>query len=115
MKKLYDKEFYLLWGQALASGDRDMFVAVWAMSILWGEPTDLTDEDLIEQADYVGKIWDAAHMTTREICAAAGLTQAAFATRFCIPKRTVEDWCRGTRTPPDYVRLMILKLLGLLQ
>ena len=109
-----DKDFYTLWGAALASEYRDIFVAEWSTSSIWGDPEALTDAGLFDIADYLCKLWDAAHMTTRDICAAAGLSQTAFAVRFCIPKRTVEDWCRGIRTPPDYVRLMMIRLLGLL-
>lgn len=46
-------------------------------------------------------------MTTAEqiksIRAEAGLTQAAFASRYGIPKRTIEAWEMGQRTPPPYV------------
>jgi Predicted transcriptional regulator len=46
-------------------------------------------------------------MTTAEhiraIRASTGLTQAAFAARFSIPKRTYESWEMGERTPPPYV------------
>lgn len=46
-------------------------------------------------------------MTIRELLATYHLTQAAFSQRFGIPIRTVEDWCRGVRTPPPYVPLLI--------
>lgn len=46
-------------------------------------------------------------MTTAEqiksIRARTGLSQAAFAARYDIPKRTVEAWEMGQRTPPPYV------------
>lgn len=46
-------------------------------------------------------------MTTAEqikaIRAESNLTQAAFASRYGIPKRTVEAWEMGQRTPPPYV------------
>lgn len=46
-------------------------------------------------------------MTTAEqiksIRAVSGLTQAAFASRYGIPKRTIEAWEMGQRTPPPYV------------
>lgn len=41
--------------------------------------------------------------TIRCIRAAAGLTQAAFAAAYGIPKRTFESWEMGERTPPPYV------------
>lgn len=59
--------------------------------------------------------WEAAHMSVKDICKAVGLTQAGLAQRFCIPKRTVEDWCRGVRTCAPYIRLMMCELLGLIE
>lgn len=52
-------------------------------------------------------------LTVREICAAANLTQAALAARFQIPKRTVEDWCRGVAKCAPYIRLMMMECLDL--
>ena len=66
-----------------------------------------------DRLDQIGAIWEAAHRTVREIAALSGLSQRKLAERFCIPYRTVEDWCRGLRTPPDYVRLMMQECLGL--
>ena len=45
----------------------------------------------------------------RAIRAGTGLSQASFAARFEIPKRTIEAWETGDRTPPPYV----IKLLSL--
>lgn len=46
-------------------------------------------------------------MTTAErakaIRKASGLTQAAFAERYGIPKRTIENWEGGQRDAPTYV------------
>lgn len=50
-------------------------------------------------------------MTTAEQVRAirqrTGLSQAAFAERFEIPLRTLEDWERGTQQPPIYVLCML--------
>lgn len=41
----------------------------------------------------------------------ANLTQAEMSERLEIPKRTIEDWERNTRKPPEYVeRLVIAEL-----
>ena len=40
-----------------------------------------------------------------------GMSQVKFAEYFEIPRRTIEDWERGIRIPPDYVvRLLAYKL-----
>lgn len=107
-----DKLFYDLWADALTTSDRAAYVSDWTLSTAWGEPEDADiPTDCIEQ---IGRIWDAAHMTARDMVYTAGPSQSAFATRYCIPRRTVEDWCRGLRTPPDYVRLLLARDLGLL-
>lgn len=46
----------------------------------------------------------------KAIRSSLGLTQVAFAARYGIPRRTVEDWERGLREPPEYVITMIDKL-----
>lgn len=50
-------------------------------------------------------------MTTKETIRAirkeTGLSQAAFGTRFGIPKRTIQDWEAGLRTCPAYVAEML--------
>lgn len=108
-----DVIFQELWTNALQSECREVYVSDWAMSSIWGHAE--VDDDVISQrAITCGKIWDAAHRTIQEIRQEAGLTQAAFARRFCVPLRTVEGWCGGHRTPTDYDRLMIQRLLGLL-
>lgn len=50
-------------------------------------------------------------MTTAEQVRAirqrTGLSQASFAERFEIPKRTLENWEAGTREPPIYILRML--------
>ncbi|MGN0968112.1 MAG: helix-turn-helix domain-containing protein [Oscillospiraceae bacterium] len=107
-----DMQFHSLFGEALNDTDRDAFVSDWALSSIWGdEPDAEIPEDRLDQ---IGAIWDAAHRSVREIAALASLSQRKLAERFCVPYRTVEDWCRGLRTPPDYVRLMMQECLGLI-
>lgn len=107
--QLSDKDFYTLWGAALETADRDIYVSEWSTSSIFPE-----EADLLKIADYVGEIWDVAHMSVRDICKAAKLSQAALATKFCIPLRTVEAWCMGERRPTDYDRLMMVQILGLI-
>ena len=41
----------------------------------------------------------------------AGLTQQGMADRMLIPKRTIQDWEGGQRTPPPYVQRFVLNEL----
>lgn len=104
-----DKLFYTLFGEAIASSDRDAYVSDWSLSSVWGSAADIPADRIAE----LGRIWDAAHLTIRDIRQHTGLSQAAFATRYCIPTRTLEDWERGVRSCPDYLRLLLAKDVGL--
>lgn len=42
-------------------------------------------------------------MTIKEIRALTGLAQVKFGEMYHIPRRTIEDWERGVRIPPEYV------------
>ena len=46
-------------------------------------------------------------VTIKEIRAASGLTQKAFAEALGIPKRTIEDWEGNRRQPPEYLVKLI--------
>lgn len=41
----------------------------------------------------------------------AGITQQVMADRMLIPKRTIEAWETGDRTPPPYVQRFVLNEL----
>lgn len=43
--------------------------------------------------------------------AATGMSQQAMADRTLIPKRTIEAWETGDRTPPPYVKRFVLNEL----
>lgn len=102
-----DKEFCVLFAEALKDKNREVFVSDWVMSSMWGE-----DADPIRLTEICGAVWDLAHLTVADIRAHTGLTQASFATRFCIPLRTVQNWeIRGGC--PAYVRLMMARLAGI--
>ena len=54
-----------------------------------------------------------ASQQIRELRYLTGLSQAAFAARYEIPKRTYEAWEMGERTPPAYVvRLLASAVLS---
>lgn len=105
-----DQQFYTVWGAALTAPNRDAFVSDWAMSSIWGDKEDA--EIPVERIDALAGLWTAAHMSVREIRAHTGLSQAAFAVRFCIPKRTIENWEAGSRQCPDYLRLLLAEETG---
>lgn len=105
-----DKQFSLLWSEALASDDCEAFVSDWALSSIWGD--DPESDIPGDRAYQLDELWRAAHMSIRGIRDAVGLTQAAFCTRFCIPKRTLENWEGGQSKCPDYLRLLLAQAVG---
>lgn len=105
-----DKQFYCCYTEIANYQDRDAYVSDMVLSSIW---EDAPGDDIPEaRVDTVGKIWDATHKSVKQIAADAGLTQRKLAERFCIPYRTVENWCGGQRDCPAYVRLMMQELLG---
>lgn len=50
-------------------------------------------------------------MTIKEARIKAGLTQQRMSEVFEIPKRTIENWEAGTRTPPTYVEKLVVREL----
>ena len=107
-------DFYILFNAAGAEQDRDLFISEWSSRSIFYPKTESPDIDADELAESLGNIWDVAHMTTRDIRQHLGLTQAAFAERFCIPRRTVEGWESGRTTPP-YVVLLLAESAGMLK
>lgn len=106
-----DHQFFIVFTEAVKAADRDTFVAEFAISSIW-EDTPESDTIPAQRIEQLGKVWDTAHATIKDIRKHTGLTQAAFAQRFCIPKRTLEDWERGVRACTDYTRLLLARATG---
>ncbi len=88
------------------------YVSDVALSSMWGDsPEDDIPEERIEN---LKQIWRASNRNMKDIAKDAGLSQRKLAERFAIPYRTMENWCAGVCTPPDYVRIMMQECLGLL-
>lgn len=110
-----DKQFSICVSEVDNYSDRDAYVSDLALSSIWEDEGAEIPQSRI---DTLGQIWDAVKRSPRDILEAAGMTQAGFAERFCIPRRTVESWCSRSeaerREAPVYVRLLIQEQLGLL-
>lgn len=109
---LDDKTIDLLICEALQFDDEDRYLSEWATSSLFDTGHDDQDPDYSGILNLLHAIYRAAHITVREIRTHTGLTQAAFALRYHIPKRSVENWEGGIRSCPDYLRLMLAQLTG---
>lgn len=98
--------------ESLNYDEQDAFVSDLALSAIWED----AEESKIPQdrVDWLCEIWGATHRSMKDIARAAKLSQKALAERFCVPQRTMEDWCRGVSKCPIYTRLMMQECLGLL-
>lgn len=67
-----------------------------------------------KREEQLGKMWDVAHMTIRELIEKAGYNQSSFARHFCVPLRTVQDWCRKPEACTPWVKLGFARQLGML-
>lgn len=46
-------------------------------------------------------------MEIKELRILSGLSQQAFSDKYKIPKRSIENWESGKRTPPEYVIILL--------
>lgn len=53
-------------------------------------------------------------LTVKSIRTAAGLSQAAFAAKYHIPKRTIENWESGANRCPEYTLRLLAMAEGLI-
>ena len=61
------------------------------------------------------QIYAAVYRSVKDIAKEAGMPQSRLAEYFCIPRRTMEDWCRGVAKCPVYTRMMMQEVLGLVK
>lgn len=108
-----DTQFAACVREVPAYADIDAYVSNLALSSMWGdaETTDIP----AARIDQLRAIYTAVNRPVRAIVTASGLSQAAFAERYCIPRRTIEDWCREIRECPLYTRLLLQRAEGLLE
>lgn len=109
--KINDKNFYTLFGAAVAEHDRDKFIAEWSSSSIFSDGENTCEAE--ELASTLENIFEIAHMSMRDLRKKLGLTQAEFAWRFCLPKRTVESW-ESSRSARQYLVLAFAQISGLL-
>lgn len=110
--KMTDKQFLFCVQEAPNYSDRDAYVSDISLSSVWDD----ADSDSIptNRIEAVGSVFDAINRSVSDIASAAGLSHRKLAERFCVPYRTVENWCTGVNACPLYVRLMMQECLHLL-
>lgn len=107
-----DKQFFFCVQEAQNYSDRDAYISDICLSSVWGYEMETKIPQ--ERIDKLGRIFDACHRSVKEIAAAAGLSQRKLAEKFCVPYRTLENWCGGQNECPLYTRLIMQECLGLI-
>lgn len=61
-------------------------------------------DDATEVIRCLTSIWEMGHegLTIRSISAACNISARQIALQYGLPTRTVENWCSGDRTPPEW-------------
>lgn len=106
-----DTQFAACVRECAAYDDLDAYVSNMSLSTIWGD-NDTPEATVLSD---LRSIYQAVNRPVRAIVTASSLSQAAFAERYCIPRRTVENWCSGARECPLYTRLLLQRAEGLLK
>lgn len=108
-----DKIFHKLWDYACNLDSFDEFCS------LITSPTSKSYINMEKYNVFADQLYDvlksihcAAHYPIKSMIKDYGFTKASFSHRFCVPIRTVENWCAKTNKCPGYTRLLFLNALG---
>lgn len=87
-----------------------------AINLTWDEFEMSSETELYINGEWTGIYVDDLELVTWEsdckrIRDKTGLSQAKFAERYEIPKRTIENWESGVNEPPGYVIKMLERLV----
>ena len=105
-------DFAMIWGEAIQTADRDQYISDWSLSSIWGD--DLEDYIPPDRIEMLGKLWDVAHMSAKDIRSHTEVSQRKFADAFGIPARSIENWEGGQRDATPYVKLLLAHALGII-
>lgn len=103
--------FFKFYHDAQDQPDLETYIAEYGYPDYFDEISD-DPEKVVAKLSEIHRL---AHMSIRELIAAAGMTQAGFAKYFDIPLRTLENWCGGSRACKEYDKIMFAELLGIIE
>ena len=85
-----------IFSEVMEYADRDAYVSDLALSPQWGDDPAMDIPQ--ERLDYLGLLWDAAHLPLSELSARFEMSNAAFGRCFGLSRRTVGNWSDGSST-----------------
>lgn len=106
-----DKQIYQYFGEAANYTDPDAYASDVGLSLL--DPNDPGQEADTAVFEQMRTLWYVSNDPFKSLLERMGLSQAQCSVRFCIPIRTVQDWAGERRAMPQYVRLMMAELTGI--
>lgn len=98
--------FARLYREAAEYSDADMFVAERGWQSDWMDEIDAAG---INVGMLLINVWELAHMDIAQLRRRTGLTQRAFADRYSMPRRSVENWesLDNRHEPAGYLKMLI--------
>ncbi len=109
-----DRVFHKLWDNAISSVDFQTY---------YSSITSSTSGDYINLLKYninidntyniLKHIYEYANLPFSDLMNIIGIKKSAISHRFCIPIRTVENWCDGSRVCSSYLKLMIMECFNI--
>ena len=115
-KIIPDKLFFKLWKAANEGYDKHNYISNFTSSTSV-DFVDFKDRYVIyyeEATEMLSNIYEAVNMPFDELIKKTGKKKSQIRDIFCIPQRTVEDWCYGKAKPNQSIKLMILRKFHLL-
>ncbi len=107
-----DKEINIYYGETTNYTDPDAFASDISISLL--NPDDLSQKVNMDLFEQLRILWHVANDPFKSLLERIGYNQTQCAIRFCIPRRTIQDWAGERRAAPLYIRLMMAEATGLL-
>lgn len=107
------EDFQVLWIATHDAASKDVYIADTAMAFVWG---DIDGDDPIpdERIEFLGKLWDAAHMDMDAFASAAGMSLGDLCRTMAIDRQTILAWYANPTSIPEYVRVMLARAIGMI-
>lgn len=105
------ERFLYLYHIAQDQSELDAYIAEFGYPDYFNEISNDSDEVVKRLTE----IYNLAHMSMSDIINASPYSTGGFAKHFDIPLRTVQHWVLADRPCPEYIKLMVAELLGLIK
>lgn len=116
IKIIPNKIFHKLWKEANKDISKEEFIRTFTspLSKNYINFYRKLDIDEYEMLGIFDGIYSAAKMTLNDIISISGIRKSELSDMFCIPIRTIEDWCSGKAKCNPYIRLFLLRYFRLI-